>query len=85
MDLEGDLATVTVWGKLSDDTNSGSIAPFFARDRPIISNEDCARVFGASVDERTICIDTRTEDGEVEGVCNGDSGGPLNLQVADKQ
>ncbi len=81
-DLAGELATVTGWGKLSDDTNSGSIAPFYARDRPIISNADCASIYGPSINEQSLCIDTRAADG-VSGVCNGDSGGPLNLQVGE--
>ena len=77
----GEFATVTGWGKLSDADTEAADTPHYAHDRPIISNlqchQDLGTIFGITPD--FICIDTT---GGV-GVCNGDSGGPLNMQPAE--
>jgi len=79
--LAGELATVTGWGKTSDQSDSASDVLNFARDRPIITNGQCANVY-SSIRENHICINTTGEEFfEAIGVCNGDSGGPLNLQT----
>ncbi|CAK1543146.1 unnamed protein product [Leptosia nina] len=44
---------------------------------PIITNDKCKEVYGDIVRETTICTDGR--DGH--GTCNGDSGGPLAVDV----
>lgn len=76
--LEGQLATVTGWGKTSDAANGAPAVPNYARDRPIISNADCAQTYGSNIIDNIVCIDTSDRI----GVCNGDSGGPLNLQTS---
>jgi len=79
--LAGELATVTGWGRTSDEANGGADVPNFARDRPIIENGVCGQ-FWSSVEDNIICINTTGEEFmEGIGVCNGDSGGPLNLQT----
>ena len=50
----------------------------YATGRPIISNNDCAAVYGSSIRDSSICT---SGQGGV-GTCNGDSGGPLNLEPA---
>ena len=72
------MTTVTGWGKLSDDDIFAADTPHYARDIPIISNDECKRTYNI-ISDRHICIDTSDH----RGVCNGDSGGPLNMQVGD--
>merc|ERR1719192_3050859 len=71
---EGDLVTVTGWGKPSD--SAGGISPVLrmVSDLPVISNSDCNAVYGI-VGPGVVCIDTTGG----KGTCNGDSGGPLNM------
>ena len=54
---EGELVTVTGWGKPSD--NAGGISPVLrmVSDLPIISNSDCNDVYGI-VGPGVVCIDT---------------------------
>ena len=80
-DFAGEFATVTGWGKLSDEASSAADVPHFAHDRPIISNQQCHQDMETLLGIRPsfLCIDTT---GGV-GVCNGDSGGPLNMQPAE--
>ena len=54
---EGEVATVTGWGKPSD--NAGGISDVLreVRDVPIMSNSDCNDVYGI-VGDGVICIDT---------------------------
>jgi len=75
--LAGRMATVTGWGKTSDRARGAPNVPNYARDRPIITNAKCKETYGISINDGNICIDTT---GGI-GVCNGDSGGPLNLQT----
>jgi len=70
--VEGDLVTVTGWGKPSD--SAGGISPVLrmVSDLPVITNSDCNDVYGI-VGSGVVCIDTTGG----KGSCNGDSGGPL--------
>ena len=77
--FERQMTTVTGWGKLSDSDSFAADTPHFARDLPIMNNDDCAAVYGSIITDDHLCIDT--SDGR--GVCNGDSGGPLNMQMED--
>merc|ERR1719384_1137702 len=76
---EGDLVTVTGWGKPSDD--AGGISPVLrmVSDLPVISNSDCNDVYGI-VGDGVVCIDTTGG----KGSCNGDSGGPLVTKAGAK-
>jgi len=77
---EGDLVTVTGWGKPSD--NAGGISPVLrcVDDLPIISNSECNDVYGI-VGPGVVCIDTTGG----KGSCNGDSGGPLVTKAGSKK
>merc|ERR1712106_1166972 len=70
--VEGDLVTVTGWGKPSD--SAGGISPVLrmVSDLPVITNSDCNDVYGI-VGSGVVCIDTTGG----KGSCNGYSGGPL--------
>ena len=46
----------------------------------IMPNSQCRNFFGADINELKICIDT---NGGIEGVCNGDSGGPMVVNESD--
>jgi len=81
--LAGELATITGWGKTSDEAATGPDVPHFARDRPIIANRACAPFYtGVYIVDSVICTSgSGDEPGEGIGICFGDSGGPLNLQT----
>jgi len=72
---EGVLTTPVGWGKNAD--NAGGITPDLnmVSDLPVISNAECHNHYGI-IYEGIICIDTPNG----QGVCNGDSGGTLNIR-----
>nr|ACO14743.1 Collagenase precursor [Caligus clemensi] len=47
----------------------------------IIDNSICAQTYGPMVNENLICIDSS----EHKGICNGDSGGPMNYKIGEKK
>lgn len=68
----GTLATVIGWGRTS---TSGAISPELKKlELEIISNNTCRTTLDDEVTDATICAGER---GQPEGVCSGDSGGPL--------
>ena len=68
----GTLATAIGWGRTS---TSGSISPQLKQlEMEIISNDDCSTTLADDVTDATICAGVR---GQPEGLCSGDSGGPL--------
>jgi len=71
----GDLTTPVGWGKNAD--SAGGITPKLqmVEDLPVIDNPTCNTVYGIIYDG-IMCIDS--SDGK--GVCNGDSGGSLNMR-----
>ncbi|XP_042857306.1 chymotrypsin BII-like [Penaeus japonicus] len=69
----GKTVTPTGWGRTSD-TASGTSNVLRQVDVPVMTNADCDAVYGI-VGDGVVCIDGA--DGK--GTCNGDSGGPLNL------
>jgi len=73
----GDPITVTGWGKTSDD-GGASIILQYNPEPTVLSNAECEIIYGHSITEGSICIETANG-----GVCNGDSGGPLNWPQAD--
>ncbi len=81
--FDGDFATITGWGKTSDAAPGAPDTVHYAYDRPIISNPDCQEGLNSvgAVQDNMVCIDTSDRT----GVCNGDSGGPLNLQVGGEE
>merc|ERR1711994_1242344 len=76
---EGELVTVTGWGKPSD--SAGGISPVLrmVSDLPCISNKECNDFYGI-VGDGIVCIDTTGG----KGSCNGDSGGPLVMKAGMK-
>merc|ERR1712142_722209 len=76
---EGELVTVTGWGKPSD--SAGGISPVLrmVSDLPCISNKECNDFYGI-VGDGIVCIDTTGG----KGSCNGDSGGPLIMKAGMK-
>lgn len=68
----GTIATAIGWGRTS---TSGSISPVLKQlEMTIISNDECATTLDDDVTDATICAGVR---GQPEGLCSGDSGGPL--------
>ena len=64
--LVGEKATVTGWGKPSDDSNSKSPVLRYYKGVPIIDNDTCQRYYGSTINAGSICIDTTGS----HGVCN---------------
>jgi len=71
----GELTTPVGWGKNAD--SAGGITPKLqmVEDLPVIDNPTCDQTYGIIYDG-IMCIDS--SDGK--GVCNGDSGGSLNMR-----
>jgi len=71
----GQLTTPVGWGKNAD--SAGGITPKLqmVEDLPVIDNPTCNESYGIIYDG-IMCIDS--SDGK--GVCNGDSGGSLNMK-----
>lgn len=74
--LDGTLATVTGWGRISD--YSSETSEFLrGTQNNIITNVLCTATYGPSVIASTICMATIGG----RGTCIGDNGGPLTRQV----
>jgi len=77
----GDLTTPVGWGKNAD--SAGGITPKLqmVEDLPVIDNPTCNETYGI-IYAGIMCIDSSNG----KGVCNGDSGGSLNMrQEADNK
>merc|ERR1712012_505853 len=72
----GQLTTPVGWGKNAD--NAGGITPDLnmVSDLPVINPEACADYYGSIIYSGIMCIDSAGG----KGVCNGDSGGTLNIR-----
>jgi len=75
-DFAGVTARVSGWGQTSD-AIPGVTAVLNFVDLPVISNTECAAVFGSYIIDSTLC--TSTIGGH--STCNGDSGGPLVTEI----
>lgn len=71
----GDLATVSGWGRFSDDNSWVSDVLRFTVNE-VKSNSECNAIFGDFVIDSTLCTITRSTR---SGICHGDSGGPLTV------
>lgn len=71
----GELATVSGWGRISDDSTA-TATHLRSTQNNIISNAVCTATFGAIVIPSTLCKSTAGG----RSSCNGDSGGPLTIQ-----
>ncbi|MBD5075227.1 trypsin-like serine protease, partial [Xanthomonas citri pv. citri] len=61
------------WGLPSD--NDNSISDVLREVTvPILSNSDCTAVYGSTITDNIVCIDSTGG----KGTCSGDSGGPMN-------
>lgn len=72
--FEGELATVTGWGRISDSSTATS-THLRSTQNNVISNALCFATFGGIVIPSTLCISTAGG----RSSCNGDSGGPLTV------
>ncbi|KAI9558942.1 chymotrypsin-like protein [Daphnia sinensis] len=72
-DHVGDMLLASGWG-LDSDTATTTTANLRKVQAPGISVADCQAVYGNSVQDSVLCIDTTGG----HGTCNGDSGGPLS-------
>merc|ERR1711936_1504876 len=72
----GQLTTPVGWGKNADD--AGGITPDLnmVEDLPVIPPAACADYYGSLIYSGIMCIDAAGG----KGVCNGDSGGTLNIR-----
>ena len=74
---DGEPVTITGWGKTGDADGAAVVLQY--SDTPtILDYESCKKPFGSSVTENVVCIDATQG-----GICNGDSGGPLNYPQPD--
>jgi secreted trypsin-like serine protease len=74
--FEGEIATVSGWGRFSDSSNSISDVLRYTQNE-IKGNSECFVIFGDFVIDSTLCTITKNTQ---SGICNGDSGGPLTLE-----
>jgi len=72
----GQLTTPVGWGKNAD--SAGGITPDLnmVEDLPVITPAACADYYGSIIYSGIMCIDSAGG----KGVCNGDSGGTLNIR-----
>jgi len=75
----GQLTTPVGWGKNAD--NAGGITPDLnmVSDLPVIDPQACADYYGSIIYSGIMCIDSAGG----KGVCNGDSGGTLNIRQSE--
>ncbi|KAK3911615.1 Chymotrypsin BII [Frankliniella fusca] len=73
-DLSGSVATVSGWGKTSDDSTISQILKY--TDLTILSNKQCEAVYGNTVTSTKLCLSS--ENGN--SICQGDSGGALVIE-----
>merc|ERR1711997_935803 len=75
----GELTTPVGWGKNAD--SAGGITPDLnmVEDLPVIPMADCADYYGSIIYSGIMCIDSTGG----KGVCNGDSGGTLNIRQSE--
>merc|ERR1712222_154464 len=75
----GQLTTPVGWGKNAD--NAGGITPDLnmVEDLPVIPMADCADYYGSIIYSGIMCSDSTGG----KGVCNGDSGGTLNIRQSE--
>merc|ERR1712002_668357 len=75
----GQLTTPVGWGKNAD--NAGGITPDLnmVSDLPVITPAACADYYGSIIYSGIMCIDAAGG----KGVCNGDSGGTLNIRQSE--
>jgi len=75
----GQLTTPVGWGKNAD--SAGGITPDLnmVEDLPVIPMADCADYYGSIIYSGIMCIDSTGG----KGVCNGDSGGTLNIRQSE--
>jgi len=69
---EGDLASVTGWGAITNHSILHNDILHMVHDLPAITNEDCIRVYGI-VGDGAVCLSGKGG----KGPCKGDSGGPM--------
>jgi len=76
----GQLTTPVGWGKNAD--SAGGITPKLqmVEDLPVIDNPTCDQTYGIIYDG-IMCIDSSNG----KGVCNGDSGGSLNMRQEEEE
>ncbi|CRK90321.1 CLUMA_CG004009, isoform A [Clunio marinus] len=72
--FEGEIATVTGWGRISDNSQSTSSVLRSVQNN-VITNNQCAAVYGNVIIESTLCMSTAG----ARGKCNQDAGGPLTV------
>ncbi|KAF4521950.1 hypothetical protein B566_EDAN009478 [Ephemera danica] len=78
--FSGWIMRASGWGRTSDSSTELSPVLKYA-DVLVISNEQCTEYFGTELmDDSKICIET---SGGTNGVCGGDSGGPLAFVESD--
>merc|ERR1711863_5296 len=75
----GQLTTPVGWGKNAD--SAGGITPDLnmVSDLPVITRDSCADYYGGIIYSGIMCIDAAGG----KGVCNGDSGGTLNIRQSE--
>lgn len=79
-DFEGHLATVSGWGRMSD--NSQSLSDTLRYTQNVVkSNSVCFTYYESFVVPSTMCMNTQDTE---SGTCSGDSGGPVTIQGYDK-
>eukprot|EP00096_Caligus_rogercresseyi_P002681 TRINITY_DN14919_c0_g1_i1.p1 TRINITY_DN14919_c0_g1~~TRINITY_DN14919_c0_g1_i1.p1 ORF type:complete len:231 (+),score=55.90 TRINITY_DN14919_c0_g1_i1:35-694(+) len=77
----GDNTTITGWGRIKGDPMPQSTSQLmFATGVPVIGNSICRLSYGSIINDRIICLDGYSVQ---KFTCNGDSGGPLNLEVSE--
>lgn len=70
LSFDGELGTISGWGRFSDDISHSSEVLNWIQ-APIIENALCNRWFFGTIQESNICTE--------QAICHGDSGGPLTV------
>nr|ABU41050.1 serine proteinase [Lepeophtheirus salmonis] len=75
-----ETVTSTGWGLIQGSPNPISVPQLhYVNGLRVIKNDVCAQTYGSLINEDLICIDSSDH----KGVCNGDSGGPMNYEIED--
>ncbi|XP_046448092.1 brachyurin-like isoform X2 [Daphnia pulex] len=76
-DYVGETVVLTGWGLYSDGGGTSSVLRKTSAE--VITNQECYEQYDSLITDDMMCTSTTNH----HGTCNGDSGGPMHLEMAD--